>query len=109
MHRQYQHGVIDLIYFGTVPSLERAQVERHVLHKLVDEMDAARKDYDACNDAHTKLVDEANAICKQIEEDEAPMGGFMGGLLGGASAYLLGGMGKLAEAAAAKKTEPEAP
>lgn len=108
-HARYLHGLVDLTYFASTPSLrDRAQVERDALHKLIDESAAARKDYDACSEERNKLVSEANDLCKQIEKDEAgPWSGILGGILGGFGAYALGSA--FSKAGAKKEPAPTEP
>jgi hypothetical protein len=102
---RYHHGMIDLTFFAGSQFLrDRADAERNALHKHVDDMAALRKDYDRGTEENNKLIDESNKLCKQIEEDEAPLGGFVGGLLGGAAAQLFGS----ALTKAAAKVSPDA-
>lgn len=110
MRGRYMHGLIDLTYFSGSSSLrDRAEHERQALHKIVDEVSAACRDYDDGIEANQKLVDEAHKLCEEIEKDEGSgFSGFAGGLLGGAAAYLFGSaLSKVRDTA--PKTEPAPP
>jgi hypothetical protein len=111
MQVRYYHGMIDLTFFAASDMLRaRADAERNALHKLIDDMAVQRKDYDRGAEEQNKLIEESNKLCKQIEEDEQPLGGFVGGLLGGAASYFMGrALSKVGEKKEAPATEPAPP